>query len=141
MTGARLALLLLAPALLPGCPNQTCDTPTPCEDALIIGLPGAGAGDYQLTLEFDGQSERCDITLDGAGGGSKTCTSPSLDVGTLDGAIWAYVYGTPSAVNIRLEFDGQVRFERSVTPDYRNLSEDSQNCVSCLQAELDYTAE
>ncbi|MCA9645347.1 MAG: hypothetical protein KC492_31865, partial [Myxococcales bacterium] len=129
------------PWLLVGCPSATCDSPTPCQDALILGLPGAGAGDYTLSMELDGQPESCDITLDGAGSGSKTCSSEALDVGTLDGAIWAYVYGTPSQVDIHLEFGGQTLFERSVSPEYQDLSKDSQNCVSCRQAELDYTAE
>lgn len=135
------AWIWLAPALLSGCPSPTCDTPTPCPDALILGLPGAGAGDYTLTLGLDGQTESCEITLDGLGGGSKACSSEDLDVGTLDGAIWAYVYGTPKSVNIRLEFGAQVLFQRDVSPTYEELSKDSQNCVTCQRAELDYTDE
>ncbi len=137
----RPALGALTALLLIGCRSPTCDSPTPCQDALIVGLPGAGAGDYLLTLGLDGQTESCSITLDGAGGGSKTCSSEDLDIGTLDGAIYAYVYGTPQTVNIRLEFGSRILFQRDVSPSYQDLRNDSQNCVSCQQAELDYTDE
>ncbi|MCA9629451.1 MAG: hypothetical protein KC766_17370 [Myxococcales bacterium] len=138
---AAVRCLLLGPAaaLLVGCPSPTCDSPAPCQDSLIVGLPAAGAGDYQLSLSLDGTPQSCDITLDGAGNGSKTCSSEQVDVGTLDGAIWVYVYGTPTEVSLRLEMGDRVVFERDLSPRYRELSQDSQNCVSCLQAELDYT--
>lgn len=121
-----------------GC-QPKCDTATPCEDALIIGMPASGEGTYTLTFDSESVAGSCELTLDAEGGGSQSCSDSALNVGSLDGDLWLYVRGTPGAVVIRLEKAGAQIFEQELNPQYKDLRADSRNCVACQQAEYDFT--
>jgi hypothetical protein len=127
---SRLLILFLGTAACSGerdgSGNVEC-TLIGCSSSLLIHFEGTTAGQYQITLEADGEVIECTGTVP-TGKGVLTCSGQQhfpLTPGSLD----AYIAGTPREVRVTIRRDDTPVSLETLTPTYFENRPNGPHCL------------
>jgi hypothetical protein len=125
------ASALLAASLLaaPGCGEHAC-TLIGCIDATTLTLLADTwpAGQYIFAVEADGSTASCPLVVPVVG--NPTCPTAALAItATADGSpALLRLEGAPESLVLRVERDGAVVFEATVTPERTSSYPNGEDC-------------